>query len=133
MKPRLLLDTHTLLRWLRDERRLSREQANTLSRAIQRNEPLAFSAVSLLEITMLANQRKVTFKTGVTEFFEEIQRNPVLRLFPLSYEIALDAGSLAFLKDPADRTIVATARVHGLSLLTSDQRILASDLVPVIE
>jgi hypothetical protein len=29
--------------------------------------------------------------------------------------------------------IVATARVHGLRLLTSDLRIIASKLVPVVE
>lgn len=38
----------------------------------------------------------------------------------------------AGLRDPADRAIVATARVHRLKLITSDQRIIASGLVPVI-
>jgi PIN domain nuclease of toxin-antitoxin system len=37
------------------------------------------------------------------------------------------------LRDPADRVIVATARVHRLTLLTADQRIIESDLVPVVE
>jgi PIN domain nuclease of toxin-antitoxin system len=37
------------------------------------------------------------------------------------------------LRDPADRAIVATARVHRLRLLTADQRIIDSDLVAVIE
>jgi PIN domain nuclease of toxin-antitoxin system len=31
-----------------------------------------------------------------------------------------------------DRAIVATARVHQLTLLTSDHRIIKSNLVPVI-
>ena len=30
-------------------------------------------------------------------------------------------------------TIVATARIHGLKLITSDQRIIESRLVPVID
>jgi PIN domain nuclease of toxin-antitoxin system len=37
------------------------------------------------------------------------------------------------LRDPSDRVIVATARVHRLTLLTADQRIIESDLVAVIE
>jgi PIN domain nuclease of toxin-antitoxin system len=37
------------------------------------------------------------------------------------------------LRDPGDRVIVATARVHRLRLLTSDQRIIESALVPVID
>jgi PIN domain nuclease of toxin-antitoxin system len=36
------------------------------------------------------------------------------------------------LRDPADQAIVATARVHRLKLVTSDQRIIESKLVPVI-
>jgi PIN domain nuclease of toxin-antitoxin system len=39
----------------------------------------------------------------------------------------------ASLRDPGDRVIVATARVHRLRLLTADQRIIESGLVPVIE
>jgi PIN domain nuclease of toxin-antitoxin system len=38
-----------------------------------------------------------------------------------------------FLLDPADRTIVATARVHGLRLVSSDRRIIDSGLVTVQE
>ena len=40
--------------------------------------------------------------------------------------------SLGNLRDPADRAIVATARVHRLSLVTSDQRIIKSGLIPVV-
>jgi PIN domain nuclease of toxin-antitoxin system len=48
-------------------------------------------------------------------------------------EPALDVADLELLRDPADRAIVATARVHRLRLLTSDQRIATSGLVPVVE
>ncbi|HTS30516.1 MAG TPA: PIN domain-containing protein [Bryobacteraceae bacterium] len=49
-------------------------------------------------------------------------------------EVAQEAAALAgALRDPGDCVIVATARSHGLKLLTSDQRIIDSDLVPVIE
>ena len=34
------------------------------------------------------------------------------------------------LRDPGDRVIVATARVHHLRLLTADERIIESNLVP---
>jgi PIN domain nuclease of toxin-antitoxin system len=36
------------------------------------------------------------------------------------------------LRDPSDRAIVATARVRNLRLLTSDQRIIGSNLVAVV-
>jgi PIN domain nuclease of toxin-antitoxin system len=34
--------------------------------------------------------------------------------------------------DPADRILVATARVHGVPLVTCDARIIDSELVPVV-
>jgi PIN domain nuclease of toxin-antitoxin system len=37
------------------------------------------------------------------------------------------------LGDPDDRAIVSTARVHRLKLVTSEKRIIASGLVPVVE
>ena len=47
----------------------------------------------------------------------------VIEILP---EIAIDACSLpgSFHKDPADRLIVATARVNNFKLLTKDRKIL---------
>jgi PIN domain nuclease of toxin-antitoxin system len=67
------------------------------------------------------------------ELFEELHANPLFQVLPLSYEIALEVASLGFtLRDPADRVIVATARVHRLTLMTLDQRIIESKLVPIL-
>lgn len=131
MLPRLVLDTHIVLRWLGNSKRLSRAQFRALENAAQRAQPVALSAISLLEIAMLAAEGKVA--TPLDELFEDMQRNPMFRILPLTYEIASEAGSFGWLGDPADRTIVATARVHRVQLVTSDQRIIQSKLVPVVE
>ncbi|MBV9677388.1 MAG: type II toxin-antitoxin system VapC family toxin [Acidobacteriaceae bacterium] len=133
MLPRLLLDTHIVVRWLGDIKRLSREQARVLERAVQRAEPIALSATTLLEVAVLVSERKLTLKMSLDEFFGILQSNPIFRVLPITYEIASDVFSLVTLKDPADRAIVATARVHRLQLVTSDERIIESRLVPVIE
>lgn len=131
MLPRFLLDTHVVIRWLFEDKKLSREQARVLEAAVRRAEPVALSAMSLLEIAMLTSQGRL--RSRVDEFFEELQANPLFRILPLSYEVALEVASLGGdLRDPADRAIVATARVHRLRLLTSDQRIIESGLVPVV-
>jgi PIN domain nuclease of toxin-antitoxin system len=57
----------------------------------------------------------------------------MFRILPLTCEIASAAASFHILRDPADRTIAATARVHGLQLLTSDRRIIQSKLLTVVE
>ena len=72
-------------------------------------------------------------KVSLDEFFQDLSSNPTFRILPLTYEVALDVASLGVLRDPADRAIAATARVHRLRLVTSDQRIIESKLVQVVE
>jgi PIN domain nuclease of toxin-antitoxin system len=57
-----------------------------------------------------------------------------LKIFPLTPEIAADSVRLGdeFPSDPADQIIAATARHHGLKLLTSDDRIRKSGKVAVV-
>jgi len=47
----------------------------------------------------------------------------------ISYDVAAEAGALMALRDPADRVITATARVHRMTLLTADERVLKSGVV----
>lgn len=93
---------------------------------------LAISAFTLIEIAMMA-QGSHKIKGSAKEILSELEANPIFQILPITIPIALDAGALSMLRDSADRTIVATARVHGLRLLTSDQRIIESNLVPVID
>jgi PIN domain nuclease of toxin-antitoxin system len=132
MLPRLLLDTHVAVRWLIQATRLSREQSRLLEASVRRAEPVALSAISLLEIAVLTSGRKLDLKVGLDEFFDALQASPAFRVLPLTYEVASEAASVGSLRDPADRAIVATARVHRLRLVTSDQRIIESGLVPVV-
>lgn len=133
MVPRLLMDTHVLVRSLLEPKRLSREQGRALNTAIKRGEPVAFSAMTLLEIAVLSNQGRLVLKKSLEEFFTELEGFAQLRVLPLDYQVAMEAASLGILRDPSDKVIVATARVHRLRLVTSDQRIIDSGLVSVVE
>ena len=128
-----MLDTHVIVRWLFERKKLSREQTRVLEGAVRQGEPLAVSAFSLIEIVMLVGEGRLKLSAPLREFFADLASNPIFRLLPLTYEIATDFALLAVLKDPGDRTIVATARVHRLDLVTSDTRIIESNLVPVVE
>jgi len=130
--PRFLLDTHVVVRWLIEAKRLSREQLRALEGAVRRSEPVALSAISLLEIAVLTSEGKL--RLPLNDFFDDLQANPLFRILPVTYEIASEVASLGRdLRDPADRAIVATARVHRLRLMTSDQRIIESKLAPVVD
>jgi len=131
--PRLLLDTHILIRWLMDAKKLSKVQLRTLESAVQRGEPVALSAISLLEIAILAGGERPALRVSLDDFFRDLNSNPAFRVLPLTYDVAREVASLSVLRDPADRTIAATARIHRLRLVTSDQRIIESKLVQVVE
>jgi PIN domain nuclease of toxin-antitoxin system len=55
-----------------------------------------------------------------------------VELLPLSPEIAVLSTELVLRGDPADRIIVATAHVASGQLVTKDDRIRQSGLVPCV-
>jgi PIN domain nuclease of toxin-antitoxin system len=129
---RFLLDTHVIVQWLTAPNKLSSDQIRVLREAERRAEPVAISAYSLVEIAMLAKSPR-RIGGAIERIFSELEATPMFPILPITIRIAIDAGALNLLRDPGDRTIVATARVHGLRLLTSDQRIIDSKLVSVID
>jgi PIN domain nuclease of toxin-antitoxin system len=92
---------------------------------------MALSAVSLLEIAALEERGRI--RVDVREIFRVLQSELTFQILPITFEIAEESAALTALRDPADRAIVATAVVHRLRLVTSDQRIIDSKLVSVVE
>ena len=84
-----------------------------------------------MEIAFLREGRPII---GLEEFFLQLDTSPTFSIVPITTDIALEAAALAgALRDPADCVIVASARLFGIPLLTSDQRIIDSDLVDIID
>jgi PIN domain nuclease of toxin-antitoxin system len=130
---RFLLDTNIVVRWLAEPKKLSRQQMRILSEAVRRGEPVGLSGITLIEIAALRNEGRHRVEGNIRDIFLQIEANQIFCILPITIPIANDAGALSILRDPADRTIVATARVHGLRLLTSDLRIVESKLVSVVD
>jgi PIN domain nuclease of toxin-antitoxin system len=121
------------VRWLAAPDRLSREQARVLREAVRRHEPVAVSAVTLLEIAVLFGAGRAQSGVPVEELLREFDANPVFQVIPLTVDVAAEVAALGdSLRDPADRAIVSTARVRRLKVMTANQRIIASRLVPVV-
>ena len=122
------------MRWLVDPKRLSREQLRALRGAVRRCEPLAVSAITLLEIAVLFGEGSTRLKVPAQELLDALGPGAGFHIVPIDVEIAAEIAAMGgALRDPADRAIVATARIHRLRLVTSDQRIVESRLVPVVE
>ncbi len=132
MAPRFLADTHVVICWLADPKKLSHEQSRIIEESARRREPVTISAISLLEIAALEGTRRI--RGGAVRILEALSADPLFQILPMTVEIAIEVALLgATLRDPADRAIVASARVHRLRLLTSDQRIIESRLVGVVD
>jgi len=133
LSPRFLLDTHILVHWLSAQKKLSREQLRVLREAVRHREPVAISAITLLEIAVLFGEGHTRAKAPTDELFNQLELNPALHIVPFTVEIAVEVAAIGgALRDPADRAIVCTARVHGFRLITSDRRIIDSNLVPIV-
>lgn len=132
---KLLLDTHVVIRRMAEPKKLSKNQARALERAMRLRQPVAISAITPIEIALLFIDGSLRIKTtAAAERFKELSANPAFQMLPLSFEIAEEVRKMGrALRDPADRVIAATARVHSLRLLTSDQRIVESNLVQTID
>lgn len=100
----------------------------------RRGVPLAFSAITLLEIAVLSGASGTRLRASARDLFAALDSSPGFQVLPIDVEVAAEVAALGDgLRDPADRAIVATARIHRLRLVTSDQRIIQSKLVPVLE
>ena len=130
---RLLLDTHVLLRWSDDEERLSREQARALKQ-VDASRPVLVSDITLWEIATLYSLGRIRLTLPLREWLEKAVAPPLVERVAISPAIAAEVAMLPnwFQRDPADRVLVATARIHGATLVTSDSKIIDAGLVPTL-
>ena len=130
---RALLDTHILFWWLTEPDRLSAAQQRTVG-AASADVPMLVSDISLWELATLYDLGRIRITPPLREWLEKAVAPPLVQRQDISPAVAAESASLpdTFHRDPADRIIVATARVLGATLLTRDSRIIASGLVPTV-
>ena len=128
-----LLDTHVLLWWHGDRDRLSRGQQQVIADA-DAEAPLLVSDISLWEVAMLHGLGRIRLSIPLREWLEKAVAPPLVRRHGISPAVAAELASLpeSFHRDPADRILVATARVFGATLLTRDRRIVEAALVDTL-
>lgn len=128
---RLLLDTHVLI-WSQEcPEKLGLRSKKLLEDST--NERL-FHSISTLEIARLNSLGQIQFQTDPATWIDSALSLLQATRIELSHEEALEAYRLPgdFHKDPCDRILVASARLHGVSLLTADDRILNYEHVRTI-
>ena len=130
---RHLLDTHVLLWWFEEGDRLSPAQRRLLG-SVRPERPLGVSSISLWEVATLVHLGRVALSIPLREWLEKAVSPPLVQRIGISAAVAAEVARLPkrLHRDPADRILVATAKVHGLTLVTQDQRLLEAGLVPTL-
>lgn len=130
---RVLLDTHVWWWWVTGERGLSAAQKRVLAKASP-DTPLELSEVSLWEVATLVSLGRLTVTMPLRDWLDAAAAPPLVQRRGISPAVAAEVAALpdSFHRDPADRIIIATARVHDATLLTRDKRIIDAQLVATI-
>lgn len=126
----ILLDTHVWI-WLsiEDASAFSEKAARMLRRANRK----CISAISCWELAKLVEKKRIGFSIPVLTWMRRSLHEYEIEILELSPEIAVESTHLAgFHRDPADQIIVASSRVMGMPLVTSDRSILEYDGVDAV-
>ena len=115
----LLLDTCALL-WLGG----APERLSLATRIrIEQTPFIHVSPVSIWEIALKHRLGKLMLSLPPEEWFAKLKLAYGFSLLPLDESVMLESARLPlFHKDPADRFIIATAKIHSLDIVTGDAR-----------
>ena len=116
-----LLDTGV---WLRAVNEFQSIPAHVLRLLKIPNEMYGLAAISLWEVGKKVQSGKLPLPKDLTDWFRDALA-PNIEILSLSPPVVIDAMRLSQFpnRDPADELIVATARVHELTLLTTDTKL----------
>ena len=113
----ILLDTHALIWWIGGDARLSAPAAKLITQNLAEHSVLV-SAISAWEVAQLVARDRLVLSRPVSDW---------LGLVQVDHRVAVESVVLPgdFHKDPADRFLVATARLLGATLVSCDDKIRA--------
>jgi PIN domain nuclease of toxin-antitoxin system len=118
----LLVDTHVLLWALGSPNSLSERTRQTL---VNPDNEVFVSAVTAWEISIKTAIGKLR---APSDLHEQIRRLR-FRTLPITFEDGIAVHDLPMIhRDPFDRMLIAQAKAHGLTLITSDKDIAQYDV-----
>ena len=119
-----LLDTHVWIWTQESPDHLGRKARKAIEAT---TEQVCVATISTVEIARLVSMGTIALKGDLRRWIAAAIDSIEGRTIELDHVVAMEAYRLPgkFHKDPADRLLVATARVHDLTFVTADERILA--------
>jgi len=121
---RLPLDTHIWVWSQLAPHRLTRQVRRALEDS---GAELWLSPISVWELLLLIERRRVAVTGDPGLWVQDALRAGPFREAPLTHAVALESRRVTLPhRDPADRFLAATARVHDVALVTADARLIAA-------
>lgn len=118
----IILDTHIWIWWVDDNPKLSSQNREIIQS--QQDNGLGISIISCWEIAKLVEKNRLNLEISLEEWLDTAINYHQIQVLHLNLPIILESTRLSgFHADPADQIIVATAKVHGVTLVTQDQKI----------
>ena len=124
-------DTHAVLWYLIDDRALSAPARAAFRSAVESNDPIFVSTISLVEIIYLCEKGRLADHYAVVGHRCAGRRRESARFAPLDRSVvdALPQILRDQVPDIPDRIIAATALAYGCPLITRDHKIQQADLL----
>lgn len=127
---KILLDTHIWAWGLLEPERIAGNVAEALDAP---DTELWLSSISAWELVLLIERGRVAVQGDPVEWVSRALSTTAAREAPLTHAVALESRRLRLPHpDPADRFILATAKVYGLTLATADARLIDLEEVPIL-
>ncbi len=129
---KVVLDTHIWVWWLLPDSPLPDRERMALDR-IATEPGILLPAICLWEAQVLHHKKRIKLPVPFPTWLRRASAADMLTVLPLNADTVIAVNELpaSFHGDPADRLIVATARVHDVSLATHDDAIKKSKLVKI--
>jgi len=129
----IVADTHIIV-WYALKPEMLSKKAYTAMENADHADGIICCDISLWEIAMLMQKRRLQVDAGYLEFIDLVLTSSKYVMKPITPEIADISASLfsTINKDPADRIIAATSIVEKADLVTADKILRNSDHLETI-
>lgn len=129
-----IIDTHALLWYLTDDKRLGGSASRILDDSKIR---LLVPSIVVAEALFILEGKPNLYTLSVSTLMQEVEKDPRMEVVALDWEILVKTLECSAISEMHDRQIVATAMIaqkagFDIAVLTRDSNISDSGLVPVV-
>lgn len=122
----LILDTHVWIWLINGDEKIKKSGFLSVINSALKDHSIVIPAICTWEVAMLVAKNRISLTENTLEWINKASSAPGISIYPLSPEVACESTILPgeFHGDPADRMIVATARITNGTLLTFNRQII---------